>query len=233
MRSVPISTLVARARRYADMEYTPFVNNDPELLDYLNVAYGEYYDLLVMTSETYYTSTFDVSLTTGQTIYDLPEDFYKLTSASYKIADNQYYTIRPYMEAEKNNFGMVTAVLSGMVQLRYVPLPEVFTDLEEGSIVEDMTNWTDYISTHMAIQMLNKGQEDTAALERKLVRLEVRIKASAQNLDQGQPFYTTDIYRVNPYGFAQSLRYRIQSGGEISIISTSLLGWGTSYGFGY
>jgi hypothetical protein len=233
MRSVPISTLVARARRYADQEYTPFVSDDPELLDYLNVAYGEYYDLLVMTSETYYTKLFDISLTTGQTTYDLPEDFYKSTSLSYKIADNQYYTIRPYMEAEKNNFGMVTAVLSGTVQMRYVPLPEVFTSLDDGNVIEDMTNWTDYISTHMAIQMLNKGQEDTAALERKLVRLEARIKGASQNIDQLMPFYTTDIYRVNPYGFAQSLRYRFISGDQVSIISTSLLGWGSSYGFGY
>lgn len=229
MRTYSVQNLVDRARRYADMEYTPFVENDPELLDYLNVAYGEYYDLLVGTSEDYYTAVFDINLVPNTTEYALPEDFYKLTSMAYKIADNQFYTLRPYMEQERNNFGLVTSIQTGIVRMRYVPAPVEFADFT--GTIDGQAGWEDYISTHMAIQMLNKEESDATALERKLVRLEKRINAMAQIRDQGQPAYTTDIYKINPYAFVQAMRYRLISANQISIISTQLIGWASGNGF--
>ncbi len=229
MRSYSVQSLVDRARRYADMEYTPFVENDPELLDYLNVAYAEFYDLLVMTSEDYYTAIADITLLPNITEYDLPADFYKMTSMAFKIAENQFYTLRPYMEAERNNFGLVTSIQTGIIRMRYVPAPEEFTDFT-GSI-DGQAGWEDYIPTHMAIQMLNKEESDTAALERKLVRLQKRIEAAAQIRDQGMPAYTTDIYKINPYAFVQAMRYRLISASQISVISTQLIGWASGNGF--
>ncbi len=229
MRSYSVQSLVDRARRYADMEYTPFVTNDPELLDYLNVAYGEYYDLLVMTSEDYFTTVADITLLPNTTEYDLPDDFYKMTSMAYKIAENQFYTLRPYMEQERNNFGLVTSIQTGTIRMRYVPAPETFDDFT--GTIDGQAGWEDYISTHMAIQMLNKEESDTAALERKLLRLEKRINAAAQVRDMGMPHYTTDIYKINPYAFVQALRYRLISAGQVSIISTQLIGWASGNGF--
>jgi hypothetical protein len=231
MRSYSVQNLVDRARRYADMQYTPFIENDPELLDYLNVAYAEYYDLLVATAETYFTQTANITLSTTVSEYDLPADFYKMTGVDYQLQQNQYFTLMPYMEPERNTFGATNNVQAGTVRIRYVPAPAIFADFT--GTIDGQSGWEDYIPTHMAIQMLNKEESDTSALAGKLLRLEKRIQGMAQNRDQSFPAYTVDINRVNPYGFLQALRYRLISAGKISIISTQVIGFAAGGGFGY
>lgn len=76
--TISLSTLRSRAQKRADMENSNFVT-DAEWNEYINSAYKELYDILVMKFEDHYvTESATSTVAVGSDSFAVPSDFYKV-----------------------------------------------------------------------------------------------------------------------------------------------------------
>lgn len=222
-RSVTLRSIAERARVHADMRDTNFIDDD-EILAMLNEAYPELYDELVTVYENYYATTATVAIGSGVSSYDLPADFYKLIGVDFQVNTNAYITLKPFMEAERNETLTTNLnIPSGTVRIRYIPAPEIFTDLDDA--VDGVSGWDRLLSLLVAIDMLDAEESDSKPVYKKYERTLVRIRQSAAPRDAGMPARVVDVYRPNIQMQYGALRYRLY-GDEIEFSNSEYLGDG-------
>lgn len=103
MRAVPLSTLLLRVRRAADIESATTRFPDSELTDYLNESLAELYELIRSSfGEDFYRKVFTFSTVGQSATYNLPSDFQELISVDVPLGGNLVLTARPYLESERN-----------------------------------------------------------------------------------------------------------------------------------
>jgi len=211
-----LSDIRTRARQRADMENSQFVDDD-EINQYINDAYSELYDLIVSRFEDYFIEDpVEFTITSGSS-YSLPSDFYKLAGLDKASFNTDYYALRPFSFANRNNNtntnklrGINTDVQYRIVgnKLRFVPegnapgsyrmwyVPSftrltVDTDTIDESISRN--NWDDYIVITAAMKMLAKEESDISVLMMERQKIEARIEEMAQNRDIGDTERITDV----------------------------------------
>ncbi len=226
-RSVTLQTIADRARLYADQRQSNGFINEAEMLMLLNDSYCELYDSLVAAYANYYSDSTTITLVAGQTEYDLPADFYKIIGVDFQISANNFVTLMPFPEAERNINGYTTTAFpAGDIRLRYVPAPTTFTALTQ--TVDGVSGWDRLLSLAVAIDIMDAEESDTRALTRKYEQTLQRIMTMAPDRDTGMPAVVGDIYKTslwNPYG---SLRYRLY-GDQLSLLNTSFAGGPTFF----
>lgn len=220
--SVTIADIKRRARQRADMEGSAFIS-DTELLDMINESYTGLYDLLVSSFENYFVAPdFTINITSGNDTYALPSDFYKIIGVDWKVTTNQYVTLFPYMEAERNlSFTNTINIPTGTVRMRYVPAPTVFT--ADTDTFDSVSGWDTLVVTDVAIMMLEKEESDTSSLRQRKNEAVRRILEMSHNRDQGQPGRISDVYQTDLHRLFTALRYHIY-GNNLRFVSTELLG---------
>lgn len=211
-----LSALRSRARQRADMENSQFVA-DSEINQYINDAYAELYDLLVSRFEDYFLDEpVDFTITSGSS-YSLPSDFYKLAGIDKASFNTDYYALRPFSFANRNNNtntnklrGINTDVQYRIVgdKIRFVPeqnapgsyriwyIPSytpLSSDSDAISTVISRNNWDDYIVITAAMKMLAKEESDISVLMMERQKIEARIEEMAQNRDIGDTDRITDV----------------------------------------
>lgn len=218
---VTLAQLRDRARKRADMG--GFYSN-AQANDCVNEAIFELYDTLVGMFSNYYTKRVPFTVSQGTDTYDLPTDFYKLISLDQQFGSNQYMTIYPYNENDRNATLSQNAlsIPNTTLFMRYVP---VFTPLvNDADTFDAISGWDSLIVTDAAIMMLDSEESDTSALERRRERTMKRIEESAQNRDIGMPATITDVtVRANNIYANDYLQYRLY-GSQIQFICTSYVG---------
>lgn len=220
-RSVTLQSIVDRARLHADMRGTGFMR-DAELLTLLNEIYPELYDELVASYENYYQSTSTLNLVTGTNSYALPADFYKLIGVDFQVNNDSYITLKPYMEAERNmSLTTNTNIPTGIVRLRYVPVPTTFTALTQE--VDGVAGWDRLLSLLLAIDMLDAEESDSSPLYRKYQRTLERIRGMAAPRDAGMPARVVDVHASSFTPIYGSLKYRLY-GNNLEFVNTEYLG---------
>lgn len=220
-RSVTLQSIVDRARLHADMRGSGFMR-DAELLTLLNEIYPELYDELVGSYENYYQSTATISIVTGTNEYNLPNDMYKLLGVDFKVNNDAYITLKPFMEGERNvTLTTNTNIPTGEIRLRYVPVPATFTALTQE--VDGVAGWDRLLSLLLAIDMLDAEESDSSPLYRKYQRTLARIQEMAPNRDLGMPARVVDVYKPNLQLIYGALAYRLQ-GNKVELINTEFLG---------
>lgn len=202
--------------------------SDAEVLDYLNNSYARLYNILVTKDEDYYSTTGTISLVSGTISYALPTDVFKIQAVEFQLGTNQYVTLKPYNEAEKNVLLNAGNIPSGTVRVRYIPQPTIYSS--GSTAIDGISGWEEFIVIDGAIQCKIKEESDTAALERRLSQLRREIEESASNRDMLFGGTTTDIYRANyPLGSVYSnLRYKMY-GVNIEFINIEALAIGGFY----
>ena len=211
-----LSDIRTRARQRADMENSQFVA-DSEIDQYINDAYSELYDLIVSRFEDYFIEEpVEFTITSGSS-YSLPSDFYKLAGLDKASFNTDYFALRPFSFANRNNNtntnklrGINTDVQYRIVgsKLRFVPegnapgsyrmwyVPS-FTKLAADSDTVDESisrnNWDDYIVITAAMKMLAKEESDISVLLMERQKIEARIEEMAQNRDIGDTDRITDV----------------------------------------
>lgn len=214
---VTIAEIKTRARRKADMEASLFVG-DAELLDMVNAAYAELYDLLVQAFENYYVASATVALN-GSSSYPLPADFYKILKIYFTSSNGVYTRLDPYDSGEEE--GTLARVPStGTVTIRYVPAPVRF--VADTDTLDGRAGWEELLVTDVAIMMLEKEESNTEALEARRQRIYRRVQEMAQSRSLATSGRIRDVYRDSvPTG--EELRYRLM-GDAIEIINCQFLG---------
>lgn len=219
-RTVSLQSIADRARVHADLKSSGFIS-DTEMLGILNECWGELFDELVMSYENYYSSTDTITLVAGTTSYALADDFYKIIGVDYKISANDYVTLRPFMEGERNStLTSNVNIPSGELQIRYVPAPAIFTDLADE--VDGVAGWDRLLSLLAAIDMLDSEETDSGPLYKKYLRTLDRIRGAAAPRDAGFPARIVDVTKGTG-GMYGSLQYRLR-GDSIELVNTEFLG---------
>lgn len=226
-RSVTLRSIAERARVHADMRDTNFISDD-EILAMLNETYPELYDELVTAYENYYVSETTIAISNTTSTYSLPSDFYKIIGVDYEVNTGTYITLKPFMEAERNvTLTTNTNLPAGNIRIRYVPAPQIFTDLDDE--VDGVSGWDRLLSLLVAVDMLDAEESDSKAVYKKYERTLIRIRQTAEPRDAGMPSRISDIYAPNIQMIFGALRYRLY-GDNIVFQNSEWLGGG---GFPY
>lgn len=218
--AITLAQLKAQSRQMADMKNNNFVE-DSELVNYINFAIAELYDLLIQSfsADYYVTTTGAVNTVSGQDAYDLPEDFYKLRGVDIKLNRTSWTTLKPFNFNERNrydDFGSWT--ITGVTNIRYrlmgnqirlIPTPDSARQyqiwyipkctklVDDTDELDDLNQYSEFVIVTAAMKMLHKEESDVSALAAERKRLIDRIIESSQNRDVGDPESISDIYAEN------------------------------------
>lgn len=195
-RTVTESSLVQRILQRANLENHSNFADTNQVIDLLNTAVTEVYDILVAASPPDYFSTdFTITTVSGQTSYDLPSDFYKLRAVFVNEGDNEYRPISAINEQERQYFRPPAGAYS--VIMRYIPSCPIIDD-DVG--FDGIDGWDELAVTIAAINLLTRESANIQLLpflDAQRSRLEQRIRGLADR-NPGEP------QRV----VRRSLRYR-------------------------
>lgn len=219
--TVTLQSIADRARVHADMKSSGFIS-DTQILGIINEAYAELYDELVSSYENYFATTQDLTLIQGTDSYSLPTDFYKMLGVDYQVNNNAYITLMPYNESERNAALTTNVTIpSGVIRLRYVPAPTIFTSLS--STMDAVAGWDRLLTLLTAIDMLDAEESASGALTRKYERTLQRVRDMAAPRDAGMPATVSDVYTRGFQGIYGALRYRFY-GNQIRFVNSEFLG---------
>lgn len=184
--------LRGRAQRLADMENSDYVDAD-EWRDYLNEGLNELHDILIRADADYNITSTVVSLVSGTTQYNLPDDYYKLRGVDYQVTagNGTVYALRPFMFRERNRYQFVGGAATpdniyryhirgnglggteiafepeprggGSVTVWYVPKAAELVDDSDSTPVYIPGGFEKFIVLHMALRALQK--EDAGGAE--------------------------------------------------------------------
>lgn len=220
MRSVTLQSILNRARTHADMKNSRFIS-DTEALELINEIYPELYDEQVAATENYFATTANIVVTSGTVSYPLPDDFYKSLGVEFQVSNDQYITLQPYLEGERNrSLTTNNNIPTGTVRLRYVPAPPVFTALTE--TIDGQAGWDRLLSLLLAIDFLDSEETQTDRLYRKYQRTLKRIQEMTPR-DQGMPARILDVHQPNIQHIYGAFKYRFYQN-TVEFISTEYLG---------
>lgn len=209
------SSLIEQARQRADQVGSQFVT-DAEALGYLKLAYQNFYDELVQSNNTYYLSTVDITLISGQQDYLLPVDFYKLLGVDLINNIGSPITLRPFQFVERNRYkyaGLTTIAGpvyrynllgdiirftpipgAGQVKLYYTPLALVPTLLADD--VKTL-GFDEFMILFVAMKMLAKEESDTSLIAAELQAQRLRVQTMVADQDSSFPKVVVDVDTIN------------------------------------
>ena len=136
--AVSLAAMVTSVRRRTNLERNFNFVPDVEIVEYINEACQDLYDLLSdLGGQEWFRKTWPIVTRTasgddpGDT-YPLPPDFYKLTSAEIVYSGGVTRPIAPYMEKERATYTLLTGWSIGALawyrmlganQIRFIPAP--------------------------------------------------------------------------------------------------------------
>lgn len=218
--AVTLLSIRTQARQRADQVNSTFIS-DAELNSYINNSYAELYDLLVSRFEGYYVKapvTFTIA--SGASTYALPSDFYKLKGVDRLLSGNEYYTVQPFNFQERNRrsrtinrtilgssdiayrilgdtlYIVPDDMAPGTYRIWYIPVYTALTT--DGSTLDGINGWEEYVVLDAAIKMMIKEETDVTAMLMLKQQLTGRIEAMARNRDEGRPERISDV-RINSW----------------------------------
>lgn len=200
MATITVGTIKTRARQKADMVNSNYVT-DAELLNYVNEAFFNFYDLITSSFEDYnLTGPSSFSISAGSNTYSLPSDFYKLVGVDRALDSSatEFYALDRYTWSKRNRYtrsnyfsgtfskklmyritgGSLRVIpesdAPGNYQLWYIPLATALTS--DSDTIERYNGFEEIIVIDAAIKMLNKEESDVNLLMLERQRQEMRLQ---------------------------------------------------------
>lgn len=223
--TIAVSALITKIRRKADIENSN-VCTDAELITYINSAFKEMYNAIVLKYENYYVTSGSISVVSGTATYALPADFLKLLGID-RGSSGSVISLKPYAFQQRNSHGgaggfyvneryryilqganvkfVPTPTTTETLTIWYVPVPTAITS--SAQTVDMINGFDEFITEECAGQVMRKqnlGGEEYFAKAR-LKKAEI-IEFCAMR-DANEPDSVEDHYigRMNeslwPYGY--------------------------------
>jgi hypothetical protein len=98
-----VQEMVNHVRQRSNMENCQFVT-DQEIVDLLNRANTELYDIVVGTNEDYFVNSFALTITGAADAYALPTDFYKVLGVDLNIDAERSISLKKFQFTERNRY---------------------------------------------------------------------------------------------------------------------------------
>lgn len=222
-RAFEVSDIIRRVRQRCDQENSSFIS-DAEMLDMIDSAYSEFYDLLTTAYERYNVTFATLNTVPGTQIYNLPANFYKLLGVDLTLSDGNKIELDRFEWADRNKHGAATfyAALNTGTNLEYclvgedqlVLSPDPAADKEltvwyipsapkitsTSQIINGVNGWEEIIILECCIRVQAKQEADTSDFVRQKENTMKRILETAQNRDPGSPVKVSDSRKLE-HGF--------------------------------
>lgn len=211
MPSVTLLTLRTAARERADAVNSTFIS-DAELTRYINASAQELYDLIIESNKDYATTLLAFSISSPNTSYALPADFYKLRGLDVSL-NGSWVQVYNYEQMERGRYQdlainrvfanvyyhlfnntlefLPASYAPGSYQVRYVPFMTVMS--ADGDTFNGYNGFEEYIITDAAIKMKDKEESDTRVLMSQKKDLKERIQAMANVRDYADVDRVSDV----------------------------------------
>lgn len=215
-----------QAKERADMVHSEFIT-DSEWNNYINASYKELYDILTQKfGDDYFVAAPYTFITQNNTTqYALPRDFYKLLGVEIQLNTgdpNSWVTMKNFQFIERNRWSYPNIyTFYGITNLRYRlngnnimimpmnqegqairlwynPRPSLLTN--NGSIVDGVSGWEEYIIVDVCIKAWNKQESDPSVFMNQKNALLQRIEEAAENRDAGEASRVSDVKSLS-YGY--------------------------------
>lgn len=237
-----LGTIRREAQQRTDMVNSNFISTE-EWNAYINASYYELYDILVQKFGDDYFVARPYTYTTGsnQTLYPLPVNFYKLLGVEVQLNTgnpDSWVTLKKFQFIDRNRWSYPNVyTFYGITNLRYrvngnnlmiVPIgqagqtvriwyvPRQRLLINDGSIVDGVSGWEEYIIVDACIKAWNKQESDTSVFMAQKQALLKRIEEAAENRDPGEADHVSD---------SKSLNYGWGAGSDGNGNNGSLSGW--------
>lgn len=226
-RTVTRDALVDRIRRATDTEQETFVT-DADLAERVDESMTELYDLLIAGhGQEYYAKSADLLTQSGESSYDLDDDFYKMLaivgldgstwidiprfdnseyakllshSGSVKVTDIRYRISGIVTSSEINASIEILPTPTSALAIEYRFIPTVMRLDDDGDITYDGVNgWESYVVWDVAAQILAKIKEDPSFALEERAKVVRRISGLSAGRDHTKPNKVQRTARA-PYG---------------------------------
>lgn len=229
--SVTLAQLRLDARLYADQRpgsATSFIT-EPELTGLVNKKIRELYDMLVAArGSDYYATEGTIAIVAGTSRYNLPSDFYELSSITLEWSSNDHELMFPVGSVRErihyegvlpqNNWSRYSdkGYRLRAAQLEFLPVPTgsvtariqyvpVFTDLvADGDTFDGINGWEKMVALGVAMEMRvieKRASNDLASMYGEQL---ARIETMKSERDAEAPKEVVDVTRLsaarNAYG---------------------------------
>ncbi len=215
-----------QAQQRSDMVNSNFITKE-EWNAYINASYYELYDILAQKfgNDYFVARPFTYTTQTNETLYPLPIDFYKLLGVEIQLNTgnpNSWVTLKNFNFIDRNRFSYPNIyTFYGITNLRYrlngnnlmiMPLnqsgqtiriwyiPRQNLLVTDGSIIDSVSGWEEYIVVDACIKALTKQESDCQVFLMQKAALLKRIEEAAENRDPGEATRVSDLKSIN-YGF--------------------------------
>jgi len=222
--SVTLAQMRLDARLYADQRpgsATTFIT-ETELTGLVNRKVRELYDMLVAArGSDYYATEAAIAIVAGTSRYDLPADFYQLSSLTLEWSSNDHELLFPVGSVrERINFEGVLpqncwsryspkGYRLRASQLEFLPVPTgsvtcrmqyvpVFTDLSaDGDTFDGINGWEKMVALGVAMEMREIEKRPSSTLANMYGEQLARIDAMKSERDAEAPKEVVDVQRLN------------------------------------
>ncbi len=205
-RAISVADLKTRIRQQTEQTSSKFISDD-ELLNYIDLAATELYDLLVTQFQDYFLHFAKFDTIKDVNVYALPANFYKMRDLDYTIGDktdsmekipfsnrklymNQVFAGYRFERLKYCIAGNTLIVLPTPQQaipvtMWFVPtMPRITSDSQ---MVAGFGGYEDLLIQDCCARIAIKAEEDPRPFERKKALLIERIEAAARQRDVGSP----------------------------------------------
>jgi len=221
-RLVTRSTLRTRIRNRVDMS-NQYVS-DADLNDLIDTYVTSLYDKLIAArGQEYYLRTNVFPTVAGQTLYQLPSDFYELVDV-YITQNSWRYMLKPFQRQNTDLYlnqgtswggydyvyrlrGLWVAAAAPVAQIEILPPPSGVFDITIDYIpvctistqndpeYDGINGWEEWVVLNCCIMMMQKEESDPSVLMAQRGIIEDRIEKLANSRDAGVPEKLIDSRR--------------------------------------
>lgn len=215
-RQYTVQEIATKVRVRGDYESSDFIT-DAILIDFIDSAYTEVYDLLVTKWEDYYVTELEFYTTAGQKYVAVPADFYKLLGVDinnggtwsrlyrYNLHErnsNQSGNLYKYRLQDANINFIPTPTSAVQMRMLYIPCADKLTALTDS--IDGINGWEELVVLYALRRCQVREETSVTAVDNEISRQLKRLDTAADARDAGEPeslgdFMGGDWYGVDVY----------------------------------
>lgn len=205
-RSYTVEQLATKVRSRGEYAEDAYIKNDM-LIDFIDSAHTEVYDMLVTKWEDYFVTeaTFETTASVGA--YTLPTDFYKLLGLDIQIGGRwhqlrrynltqrnigQTGTTSTYYRLQGNNLHLVPAPSTvNTIRIIYVPRAPILAAMDD--TVDGVNGWEELVVLLALRRCKVREEASVSAVDAEIARQMVRLESAADARDAGESESIQDL----------------------------------------
>ena len=216
--AITVQTIIDEVNTRTDYADSDFIT-DAELLNYINSSWKQLYNKIVEINANYYITSNTFTVSGGTSLYNLPNDFYKMQGVDAKISGSDTLSLEPFNFNDRNRYNnfvadpyftnysyiirgdeieLLPAGFTGEVTLWYTPRPADLTATTD--TVNTIQGYYSWIIEDVCMKVMAKAQQDFSVFSGNRNAIEADMGRSLSQRDANMPKKMTVKGRMNsPY----------------------------------